>query len=452
MKKYLAIAAAATAIIFAATSCDEKPQPEPVVETTLSVNPTSVTLQGAGETVKLAIETNAETVLCTPGADWIQASVSGKELTLTAAANPTEEPRNTEVTLTAGDKQAKVQVTQAAGSKYPGYTRATAEESTYLGYMYQKLYDVEDGDGGSISINLASPDGRYSLHIEAFTTLFEAEEDVCLSPGTYTKGADDPAGAGFVCKAMTWVPGCAVVIEDEEGTEELPYGSWLTTTIGENITDAKVTSGSFTVEEKDGGYLIKTDLTTEDGTAINFYYEGVLEIDSDGAIYPGEPERPEITSFVWGEITYMGEAGENSTQLELTLYCDEEGNYPMISYTFYVPTVSFENLANTDLSGAYYVADGEESFPFDPGTVEIGTKMEIEGFTFPMGSYVIYGMLDYMIPDGMVSLILARNEEGKYNVTGAMATADFSAFCMFMDETTYIPFEYNDGTAYDDED
>lgn len=436
-------------MILAVTSCKK---PEPVVETTLSVNPTSVTLVGEGETVKLAIETNAETVQCTPGADWLQATVNGKELVLTAGANPTEEPRNTDVTLNAGDKQAKVQVAQAAGSKYPGYVKATAEESTYMGYLYQKFYDVEDSDGGSISLNLVSLDERYSVHIEAFTTLFEEGEEISLTPGTYKKGADDPAEGSFVCKAMTWMPGSVVVVEDEEGDEELPYGSWLTTTIGDNSTESKIVSGSFTVEEVAGGYLIKTDLTTEDGTALKFYYEGALEIDGESAVYPGGNELPEISSFVSGTIGYLGDAGENSTQLTLTLYTDDEGGFPNVTYTFYIPRISYEELTATDLSGAYYQADGEETFPQGPGTVDLGSTTSLGDFTFPDGSFVVTGIMQYFIPDGMVSLILTRNEEGRYNVTGVMADAAFSAFYMFSDEETFIEVEYYDGTEEDEED
>ena len=145
----------------------------------------------------------------------------------------------------------------------------------------------------------------------------------------------------------------------------------------------------------------------------------------------------------------MGDAGENSTQLILTLYTDEEYGFPNVTYTFYIPRISYEDLETTDLSGSYYVADGEETFPQGAGTVDIGSAISFGDFTFPDGSFVVTGMMEYFIPDGMVSLILARNEEGKYNVTGAMANADFSGFYMFMDEERYIPIEYYDGTEED---
>ena len=85
MKKVFAFAAVAALVVL---SCNKAPDP---VAETLSVSPTSVTLEGEGESAKLAVETNAASVTAQSSETWLSVTVSGKEITITAEANPTED-------------------------------------------------------------------------------------------------------------------------------------------------------------------------------------------------------------------------------------------------------------------------------------------------------------------------------------------------------------------------
>jgi len=133
----------------------------------------------------------------------------------------------------------------------------------------------------------------------------------------------------------------------------------------------------------------------------------------------------------------------------LTLNLDCEGGYPSTCFSFYVKEVSFEALPTTDLSGLYYSPDGEELLEGDAGTVDLGSLLELEGFSFPMGSYIMYDLGDYFIPDGMITLSLERKEDGTYIINGMMANADFSDFIMFADEETGYEIKYYDNTEDD---
>lgn len=446
MKKVFAFAAVAALVVL---SCNKAPDP---VAETLSVSPTSVTLEGEGESAKLAVETNAASVTAQSSETWLSVTVSGKEITITAEANPTEEPRTAVVTVKGSSKTFSVNVTQKKGSRYPGYTAATTDGMDYSGILMMKMTGMTEYEGGEAQLRLTTEDGRYSLLLDFFIDCFASAEEVTLTIGTYSKGNDNVTEEGMKLegKAKTYFPGVLYVISDEEGDEELQYGTFLTTTIGENSTVDQITGGTFSVEEVEGGYLIKTDLKTAAGDDVKLYYEGPVTINADGAVYPGEAAHGDPTKNIESaSITYNGAEEEGApVNLLLTLSC--EGGYPMTTFSFYVPSMTYDELLAYDLSGNFYPADGETTAAGDAGTVDMGSSMDLGGFVLPMGSYVIYAPMDYFIPDGFVSLTLTKTADKTYQISGALMDAAGTNMYMFMGEESF-EFSYTDGTAYEDE-
>jgi len=430
------------AILAAVASCEKPDQPDvdPGKESgSIVISPSSVTLSGDGETTRLAVETTLSDLTCESSEAWLSASLNGKELTVTAPVNPEQTQRQAVVTVSSGSVNGKVTVTQAAGSKYPGYNElGSVEYAAYTGGFIYKIYKNIDPNGGQAELILKSADGRYALTLEFFTKYFETPDDVTLA-GSYSKGSDDLSynGAGYVAQPGTFVPGCGYADEEDE---VLDMGSYLVTTIGETENLAYITDGSFTItENSDGTILVKTDLRTADGSDVKFFYEGGLELDLSMAAYPGDAARGDATAFTSAKISYEG-SEDGVTHLSLYLYC--EGGLPSTCFSFYVPEVSFEALPDTDLSGTYYSPDRITTFDGQAGTVDLGALLDLEGFTLPLGSYVMYDLGDYLIPDGMVSLTLTRQADGKYIIGGMMMNADFSDYVMFLDETTSHAIEY----------
>ncbi len=433
---------AASAALLAVFACNKDNRGKtPDNNVSVTVSPSSVTLPGEGGSAKLAVETTAEPVTCEVSDAWLTAQVNGKEITLTAAANPdTEASRQATLTVKAGSGSATVAVTQTKGSAFPGYTELTVADGYYSGIMMLKMVGATDYDGGWMTLSLGSEDGRYSLILECYTECFETADAVTLTTGTYAKGEDNPALLKYVGKKLTWVPGALYTIEDEDGTEELQYGSCLYTTIGEEESVQQITDGSFTVEEADGIYTIKADLKAEDGSDVKFYHIGKINITTDGAVYPGE-SRANPEAFDSVSCTLMGE-DEDCSNLQITLMC--EGGMPATTFSIYTDILAFDDLANTDLSGTY------SSDKTGAGSCDLGTALEMGDFTFPMGSYIMFALMDYFIPDSMVVLTLKKSGNG-YIVTGTMENSDGETYS-FMDDKTVWEFEYADGTAEEEED
>ena len=452
MRKSLFLAAAAALLtVFACQKPDNNQTPSGTSET-LSVSPKSVTLPAEGGSAKVAIETNAASVTASSSETWLTATVSGKELQLLADANPSTEPRTATVTVKGATASATVSVTQEKGSKYPGYKAASLSESSYMGIMMLKMMGVEGYDGGEAVLRLVSEDKRYEITLDLYTECFASAEEVTLTTGTYTKGNDDMSQMILEGKKLTWIPGALMVLEDEEGSEELQYGSFIVETIGETQTVYQLAEGSLTITEDNGAFLIKTDLKTKEGADVKYYFEGPVEMEVSASAFPSETDPTQVTG---ASITYLGAEEEGGpVHLELTLSTDDM--FTMSTFSFYVPSVSFEDLPGTDLSGTYRVADPEDETepanPGDPWTVDLGSLLSFGDFSFPSGSFIMFSFGDYFVPDGMVSLVLDRKEDGRYVITGAMANADFSEYYMFTDDKTSFEITYSDDTAGDDDD
>ena len=110
------------AVLLTAAACNE---PDPVPETIpLSVDPTSLEFAAEGGEQTISVKAS-EQVYLVPGDNWLSAkkgeSVDAMTtVTVTASANETYEPRETRLSVVAGDEKIYVTVSQAASVFVPG--------------------------------------------------------------------------------------------------------------------------------------------------------------------------------------------------------------------------------------------------------------------------------------------------------------------------------------------
>ena len=413
MKKMRILAAAAAALA-CLWSCEDPIVDDIIAE--VSVSPASITFEAEGGTLKVAVNANVDFDI-TGSPEWLKIEKNGKELSVTAEANTVNQPRSGEVTLTAGTASAKLSVSQKAGSAYSGFISCTQALFEYAGTMlYQFLKPLEEDYGGQGYIAIADEEGN-GVAIWVYTELFASEEEVTLTPGTYVKGNDNyPTLYG---KVLTFAPGVLVTFGEED---EDPYigGSYYIN----GTTEQKIALVDGTVEVtagNDGNYTIKADMVGADGISYRYVYEGQVEIDAEGAAYPGESERIDVGNTVFAaECYYYGDKYENGTSnFELYVYSGDTENFATTVFEFNAPAVEFSE--TIDLSGEYYLPEEED---YSAGTLVPGSLVEvIPGFSMAFGTYVMYEFGDYIIGDGYDTLVLTKKDDGTYNFMGAIMSA-----------------------------
>lgn len=467
MKKMILLAAAAAAVCLAACKKPDTPEPTPgpgpgpETKDEVSVSPASVAFESDGGTFRVAVTTNVADYTVSGNPDWLTVAVNGKELSLTAAQNTVNEARSCALTVTAGKATASIAVSQKAGSPYAGFTVCNSARFEYAGTMlYQFLKPSEEDYGGQGYISMSDEEGN-RLSIWVYTELFTSEEEVELTPGTYVKGADNYPYA-LVAKKMTYAPGVVFSFSDEEEEEEEVGGSYFSNVTTEE--DIPLTDGTVEVISGDNGALtVKVDMTGTDGKAYKYVFEGQVEIDTEGATYPGNSDRIDVAATVFGaHCYYMGDTyGNGTSSFRLELYSGDEEDPAITCYEFITEAVEFSE--DIDLSGEYYTpSEGEEGEegeePADPhgaGMLIPGAMVEvIPGFEMPQGTYIMYSFGDYVLADSFASLVLTRQEDGKYTLTSAiMSSAGDMVMFMGADFTGIHDLEISvtDG-RYDDED
>lgn len=410
----------------------------------ISASPESVTFAAAGETKNIAVTTNVDDWTYSGQPDWVTVVADGKSLALTATANPsTTEGRTGTLTLTAGEAYFEVDLTQPKGEKYPGYTELSVCNMSYEGSLYQMI--IPSCEGGQASLELTSADGRVMLHLEYFTPEYQTLEEVEIPEGTFSKGDSYEAFADLQLSGtpMTFMGGAVYVITDELGEEEFEGGSSITYVSGDVEEKSFIVDGLFSIAlNDDGSYLIKTDLKDKDGNDIKYYYEGDVEFDAEDAVFPvtGDIDPTDIESVL---CTYNGDSGYGTTYLSLTMYATTGA---MTSIDFYVPTTSFEEL---NITGNWYAPEGENTGA--AGTLDKGSLMEMEGFAFPMGSFIMMTFGDYFIADGQSSMMIIKDEGAEtYTIMANLQSTDETREgYLFMVEGASV--EIIDGTSYEDE-
>ena len=426
---------AAFAAVASIWACQEKEDPTPQVTPEISVSPTSVSFEGDGGSLRVAVTTNLDAYTVTGNPEWLTVEQNGKELVLTAAQNTVNAERNCTLKLTADTASCDLAVSQKAGSPYPGFTVCKSAKLEYGGtVLYQFMKPTEEDYGGWGSLSLVDEDGN-SLHLWIYTELFQSEEEVNLTPGTYVKGDDDYLGLKLSAKKITFMPGVAT------GDEEEAYiaGSYYTSVAAG--TDIPLADGTILVGEDGGKTLVKVDMTDESGKAYKYVYIGDVEIDTTGATYPSATEHIDVAATVYGAVCYYkGDViGNGTAMMALQLFSGDPENPAVTNYDFYMPAVEFAE--DLDISGSYSTPyegeEGEEGLEqYAAGSIDFGVMVDYGFFQYPSGAFVTYSFGDYLIADAYASLILTRQEDGKYTVSGAlMSTAGETVFFFGADYT-----------------
>ncbi len=440
MKRFINLTISALAMLFAMCACEEKSDVTPEI----SASPESVTFAGAGETKNIAVTCNVDDWSYSGQPEWITVVADGNSLALTASANPSfTEDRAGVLTLTAGNVSFPVELKQLKSSKYEGYSELSSCELVYGGSVYQMF--MPDCEGGSAYLYMMSADERIGVSMEFFTEEYLSAEEVQMPFGEIVKGESFESFLGMDIQGtpMTYIAGGSYVLEDEEGEESFSGGSKITFTTGDVVEDVFVTDGKFTISEnEDGTSLVKLDLKDADGNDYKYYYEGELEFDASEAMFPvvGEVDPTKIESIT---CTYNGDSGFGTTALNLMMSAESEA---VTSIDFYVPSTTFDAL---DIAGVFSAPEGENSG--EAMTLDKGSLMEMEGFSFPMGSYIMFSFGNYFIADGASMLMITKDEGAEtYTVIANMQNTDEAHegyAIMAMGATV----EFIDGTAYEEE-
>ena len=430
MKKYLVLAALAAMLGAVSCTSDEKTTPaEPI-----SASPKSVTLDGDGTPAKVAVKSSFDTFEAKADASWLEIQIDGKEITLSAGTNTTKAERSCTLTISDKESECTVDVKQSVGSPVAGYAAVAAASFEYAGNsLYIFIKPLTEDYGGMGYLRLEDLDGN-ELYIELFTPLYAGPEEVELPEGTYTLGQDETST--YYAVPFTWIAGTTIVIDDET----LNFGSCLA-----KIDGTEVNMASGTIEIKDG--IIKTDLKDAEGNEYKYAFDGEVTIDTESAGYPSEKGDPS-ENIHYAECSYNGVNSQGAAEMILILYSGDEENPNLITYEFYMPAKEFDEI--DDISGNYYTPaeDGEE-VEGDPWTISFGALLDFGGFTFPMGSSIIYASGDFFVADGFASLVLTKKSDGEYDILGAMANPDFSEMHFF--EAT-LPIElYDESDIYEED-
>ena len=420
MKKYLTIAALAA---FAGIVSCEKPSAD---LKDIAASPATVTFEGEGGTINVAVTTSSETFSVETGADWLTYEVNGKEIALTATNNNTKAERSATVTLMDDHSSCKIEVAQQIGSPVAGYKALASASMDYAGtqmYMFSK--PLTEDYGGMAFLNFKDMDGN-SLEIMIYTPLYLAAEEVELPEGKYTAGEDKMLE--FYAVPFTWVPGTTLSFGPDEGEdEEATFGSTFT-----SITEQTTLLKSGKIDIKDG--IITIDMKDADGNEYKYAYDGEVEIITENATYPTEAEDPTQNIFQIA-CSYNGLNEAGALSMTLMILAGEDRMNPNISmFNFYMPAAEFSD--TMDLSGEYMPAETAAD-KGKAGTVDLGYYVEYEGIKFPMGSSIIFNNGDMWAADGLVSLILTKEESGEYSIMASMADATFTTMYMFMPQTTF---------------
>ena len=432
MKKYLtfaALAALAGMVSCVKPSADLKD---------IAASPATVTFEGEGGTINVAVTTSSETFSVETGADWLTYEVNGKEIALTAANNNTKAERSATVTLSDDHSSCKIEVAQQIGSPVAGYKALVSASMDYAGtQMYRFSKPLTENYGGMAFLNFEDMDGN-SLNITIYTPLYLTAEEVELPEGEYTAG-EDKMGE-FYAVPFTWVPGTTLSFGPDEGEdEEATFGSTFT-----SITEQTTLLESGKIDIKDG--IITIDMKDADGNEYKYAYDGEVEIITENATYPTEAEDPTQNIFQIA-CSYNGLNEAGALSMTLMIFAGEDRMNPNISmFNFYMPAAEFSD--TMDLSGEYMPAETDAD-KGKAGTVDLGYYVEYEGIKFPMGSSIIFNNGDMWAADGLATLILEKKETGEYSIIASMSDATFTTMYRFMPQTTF-PIYIEDASQGED--
>ena len=85
----------------------------------------------------------------------------------------------------------------------------------------------------------------------------------------------------------------------------------------------------------------------------------------------------------------------------------------------------------------------------EANTIDKGSMLEMEGFSFPMGAYIMFSFGEYFVADGASMVMITKNEGADtYTVMANLSNADEESYLLMGEGLT---IEIVDATAFDDE-
>ena len=260
-------------------------------ETTLSINPSTLNFEAAGGNKDFTVSTNADSFSVSEKCDWITVSQSNNTVTVTAAVNTGDE-RNCNITVTAGDKEASVSISQAAyvapePNKYILTVNGNGAESiTVNGNSYTGPMEIEEGT----TVNIVATRTNYTPSYDKNN--FTMTKDTSVNITWTAVGPDDHPVTSVTINnkptdnTITWncsndqTHALSATVSPENATR--PTVSWSSTNT--NVATIDSTSGLITV--------VGTGTTTIRATADSKFDEFVLTIN-----------RPAVTEITLNKTT-----------------------------------------------------------------------------------------------------------------------------------------------------
>ena len=371
----------------------------------ISASPSSINFNGDGETVNVSVEVadGAQWTYQNNAAGWVTVEVDGNSMKLKAFANDTGSKREGSIRLICGSDHCTVLLSQGTASAVPGYIQLPYGSAGYLSnYMNSGV--------GAVEVALTSEDEQTLFRIVLFVpaeeggidALSENTEMVFEIVGSYDKFTDET----FTVTPGTCLGGGVIVIEDEEGSEELEGG----TILYENEHSYYMTSGTVTLayeEESPDAILIKIDAKDDEGNEYKYCYKGVFDIEFDETLVMATYTAPEAegenavvdimimdtaTSGITSVSFYTSATSVDELQIEGT-YSTDKGS--LIPYNA------------SEFTGSFYISYAtEEITPAGEGSTVQITKNEDETYKFEIyfqneaGAYSkVYEALDVIVTD-----------------------------------------------------
>ena len=407
-------------------------KPEPIPDT-ISATPSTITFEPEGGEAKVAVTVGGETEDYTfsIAPDWLKINQNGRELTITAEPNLVKSAREYTLKLTKGTASFDIRIEQKIGTPYLGYAVADSLSVEYAGeMMFSFIKPLSEEHGGMEYIILGTEENNFVF--EVYTTNFETAEDVKVEEAEYVPGKDDYSTLTIYAEKNTFATG---VLMDDEG-ESYCMGSYISNIASK--TDIPIKDGKIKVFKGDDGYVILAEVKDETGKEYKVVYEGDIEIDATSAKYPSQGHG-DPTANVYAATLFQNEAG--SAVHTLTLLAGDEENPITTNFEIVLPTP----VNPEDFSGEFFY---DEENP-EASNINLGSLVDLGGFQIPMGSYIMFGFGDYCIADGFASLILEKQDDGKYMISGSIANKDMSEFYFFMNIT--LDIEYYSASSGDED-
>lgn len=253
---------------------------EPGPETTLSVNPSSLTFDKNEGYQTFTVTTNADGYNIEPECDWITFTKSGNTVTINVSAN-TGSARTCNVKVTAGDKEVSVPVSQDSGEIAPTTYTLTingngAESITVNGNNYTEPMEIEEGTHIDI---VALRNGYTASYSENnFDMTKDTSINIDWTPGTVSVTGvslnKSSISLNIPCNATTATATLTATVQPANATNKAVSWKSSDATIATvdnsgKVTAVKAGSATITVTTTDGSNTATCSVTVTENTSVS---------------------------------------------------------------------------------------------------------------------------------------------------------------------------------------